>query len=387
MEGRGRDRRVSTDADVVVVGAGVVGLAVAAAAARTGSSVVVLERNEAIAREITSRNSEVVHAGIYYPEGSLKSSLCLAGRRALYQRCEAHGIAHSRTGKLIVATTNDELEVLAAIKQTARENGVELEDQTAVGLRQLEPDVRATGALLSPETGIVDAHGYALSFQAEAESYGASVVLKTEVVGLELQRGVWHVRAQTGAPKASVESQCVTARVVVNAAGLDTTRIALLAGFDVDGCGYRLHYCKGDYFSLAPTSGIALRRLVYPVPVEAGLGIHATLDLGGRIRFGPDTEYVEEPHYRVDASKAIEFAAAVSRYLPAVQPGDLLPDYAGVRPKLSGPGEGFADFVVAEESARGCPGFVNCIGIESPGLTAATAIADRVVALVALVAE
>ncbi len=374
---------MSIDADVVVIGAGVIGLAVAAAAARNGSSVVVLERRGGIARETTSRNSEVVHAGIYYPEQSLKASLCVAGRRALYERCRARGVAHCRTGKLIVATSDDELEVLAGIQRTARANGVELEDRSAAAVRELEPDLRAVGALLSPETGIVDAHAYSLSFQAEAESHGATVVLHTETLAIESHGDVWNVRARPGAPGLAAEPQTVTARVVVNAAGLETSHIAELAGFDVDACGYRLHYCKGDYFSLAPSAPIALRRLIYPVPAQAGLGIHATLDLGGRIRFGPDTEYVDAPCYEVNAAKAHDFAQAVSRYLPAIDAGHLSPDYAGVRPKLAGPGEGFADFVIEEESARGYAGFVNCIGIESPGLTAATAIADRVVSLVA----
>lgn len=376
---------MTRDADVVVVGAGVVGLAVAAAFARAGRSVFVLERNDAIARETTSRNSEVVHAGIYYPAGSLKARLCVAGRRALYARCAERGIAHRRTGKLIVATCQAEEAVLARIQQGAGENGVALEYRDGPAVRRLEPDVVATGGLLSPETGIVDAHAYALSFQAEAEAHGAVVVLRTEVLGIESVAGGFRVEARSGGRPAGGgdgERQRLSAGVVVNAAGLEGTRIAERAGFDVDACGYRLHYCKGDYFSLAPSAPIRLRRLVYPVPVEAGLGIHATLDLGGRIRFGPDTEYVSAPRYDVDPAKAVDFARSVSRYLPAIDASLLSPDYAGIRPRLAGPGAGFADFVVREESQRGRPGFVNCLGIESPGLTAATAIADRVVSLV-----
>ncbi len=368
---------------MVVIGAGVVGLAVAAAAARAGRSVVVLERHDGIARETTSRNSEVIHAGIYYPAGSLKAALCVAGRHALYQRCRERGVPHRRTGKLIVAADGGELAVLERIQRTAAENGVVLEDRDAAAVRRLEPDVHSAGALLSPETGIVDAHAYSLSFLAEAESHGAALVLRTEVQGIERAADVWRVLATSGGPADAGEPFGVTAPVVVNAAGLETGRVAELAGFDLDACGYRLHYCKGDYFSLAPSAPVSLRRLVYPVPVQAGLGTHATLDLGGRIRFGPDTEYVDEIRYDVDPRKATAFAESVSRYLPAVRAEMLSPDYAGIRPKLSGPGEGFADFVLAEESARGRPGFVNCIGIESPGLTAATAIADHVLSLVA----
>jgi L-2-hydroxyglutarate oxidase LhgO len=372
---------VSVGADVVVVGAGVVGLAVAAAASRSGRRVIVLERNEAIARETTSRNSEVIHAGIYYPAGSLKALLCVKGRRDLYQRCRERGVPHRRTGKLIVATNDEELAVLEGIQRTALANGVELEHRDAAAVRSLEPQVAAVGALLSPETGIVDAHAYSLSFQAEAESHEAMVVLRTEAVAIEESGSDWRVETRSGDPSSGGETESLVAGSVVNAAGLAGTHVAELAGFDADACGYRLHYCKGDYFSLAPSAGVSLTHLVYPVPVQAGLGTHATLDLGGRIRFGPDTEYVDDLRYDVDADKAAGFAEAVARYLPEVRADLLSPDYAGIRPKLAGPGEGFADFVIAEESARGRPGFVNCIGIESPGLTAATAIADRVVEL------
>lgn len=372
---------MSVGADVVVVGAGVVGLAVAAAASRSGRRVIVLERNEAIARETTSRNSEVIHAGIYYPAGSLKALLCVKGRRDLYQRCRERGVPHRRTGKLIVATNDEELAVLEGIQRTALANGVELEHRDAAAVRSLEPQVAAVGALLSPETGIVDAHAYSLSFQAEAESHEAMVVLRTEAVAIEESGSDWRVETRSGDPSSGGETESLVAGSVVNAAGLAGTHVAELAGFDADACGYRLHYCKGDYFSLAPSAGVSLTHLVYPVPVQAGLGTHATLDLGGRIRFGPDTEYVDDLRYDVDADKAAGFAEAVARYLPEVRADLLSPDYAGIRPKLAGPGEGFADFVIAEESARGRPGFVNCIGIESPGLTAATAIADRVVEL------
>ena len=369
-------------ADVVVIGAGVIGLAVAAAAARAGNTVIVLERHDGIAREISSRNSEVVHAGIYYPAGSLKAELCVAGREALYARCHERGVPHRRTGKLVVATDDEERGALEAIQRSARANGVELFYRDSAAVSVLEPEVRAVGALLSPETGIVDAHAYALSFQAEADAYGAVLALLTEVIAIDAVSGGWRLEAHSGSHGGPRERQRLSAPVVVNAAGLAGTRVAGLAGFDVDACGYRLQFCKGDYFSLAPSAPISLRHLIYPVPVQAGLGIHATLDLGGRIRLGPDTQYVDELGYAVDPAKAGEFARLVSRYLPAVTAARLSPDYAGIRPKLAGPGEGFADFVVQEESARGKPGFVNCIGIESPGLTAATAIADRVVSLI-----
>jgi L-2-hydroxyglutarate oxidase LhgO len=366
------------DADVAIVGAGVVGLAAAAALARSGRSVVVLERNRAVALETSSRNSEVVHAGIYYPAGSLKAELCRTGREALYRRCQAHRIPHRRIGKLIVATSADEVTVLERIQATAAANRVPLELLEADAVRRLEPDVRALAALVSPESGIVDAQAYARSFLAEAESEGALLALETDVLGLEQSSGVWTLRARSGASR---ELQSLRCSAVVNAAGLRGDWIAELAGLDVDACGYRLHFCKGDYFSLAPGAALSLSRLIYPVPAQAGLGIHATIDLGGRVRLGPDAEFVPEPGYAVDPGKAPLFARAAGRYLPALRSEWLAPDYAGVRPKLAGPGVAFADFVVREEARAGLPGLVSCIGIESPGLTAASAIADRVVEL------
>jgi L-2-hydroxyglutarate oxidase LhgO len=370
---------MALDADVVVVGAGVVGLACAAGLARAGRSVLVLERNGRIAEETTSRNSEVVHAGIYYPQGSLKALLCVEGRRALYARCQRLGVPHRRLGKLIVASEPAELDALEGIRARARANGVELALLDAAAVRSLEPQLRAEAALHSPETGIVDAMALSLSYAAEAEAHDAVILLRTEALELSARAGGWRVIAR-GADGETAKIACAA---VVNAAGLASDRVAERAGFDLAARGYRLHPCKGDYFALAPAAPVRVSRLVYPVPVTAGLGIHATLDLGGRIRFGPDTEYVEQPTYAVDPHKAEAFAEVIRRYLPGVRAEWLTPDYAGVRPKLAGPGEAFRDFVVAEESAAGFPAFVNCIGIESPGLTASPAIADRVVALLA----
>lgn len=367
------------DFDVVIVGGGVVGLAAAAALGRAGAAVLVLERHSEIARETTSRNSEVVHAGIYYPPDSLKAELCRAGREALYPRCEARGVPFRRIGKLIVASEEQELPALARIEASAAANGVALEPLDAAQVHRLEPEVRAVAALLSPETGIVDAHAYALSFLAEAEAHGVVLARETTVEALEPNPGGWAVVARSARRAGQAgDLQRLTCRGVVNAAGLDSDRVAGLAGLDVEAASYRLHYCKGDYFALAPGAGVSISRLIYPIPDEAGLGIHATLDLNGRVRFGPDTEFVSRVTYHVDPAKGPIFAAAAARYLPKIRAAHLSPDSAGVRPKLSGPGEGFADFVVCEESARGLPGLVNCIGIESPGLTAASAIADRV---------
>jgi L-2-hydroxyglutarate oxidase LhgO len=245
-------------------------------------------------------------------------------------------------------------------------------------LSRLEPEVRALEALLSAESGIVDAHRLCESFAAEAESRGAQLLLHSEVVAIDALARGYRVAAVTGG-----ERSAVTCAAVVNAAGLASDAIAELAGLDVDTRGLRLHLCKGDYFSLAPGRKLPLSHLVYPIPSGPGLGIHATLDLAGRVRFGPDAEYVETVSYDVDAGKAALFAAALSRFLPEVEAGWLVAEGAGIRPRLAGPGEPFRDFAVFEASSAGLPGFVNLIGIESPGLTAAPAIAERVVALLA----
>jgi L-2-hydroxyglutarate oxidase LhgO len=369
---------MSRDVDAIVVGGGVVGLAAAAALAAAGRSVVVLERNAGLALEVTARSSEVIHAGIYYPEGSLKAALCVSGRERLYARCAQLSIPHRRLGKLIVATDPAETAVLESLRARGTANGAPgLEVLDGAGVARLEPAVRAVAGLLSPATGIVDARALALSFAAEAEAHGAVLVPRGEVVAVEPRPGGYRVESAGG----DGERSAVLCAAVVNAAGLAADALASLAGIDVDAAGYRLHPCKGDYFALAPGAPVSVSRLVYPVPGTAGLGIHATRDLGGRIRFGPDAEYVDRAHFDVDPAKAGRFGAAVRRYLPDVRDEWLSPDTAGVRPKLAGPGEAFRDFVVREESAAGLPGFVNLLGIESPGLTAAPAIGLRVASL------
>jgi len=369
---------MSTDTDVVVVGAGVIGLATAAALARCGRSVIIVERNPSVAQGITARNSEVIHAGIYYPTGSLKATLCVAGRKMLYARCAERNIPHRNIGKLIVATEASEVPALEALRERGLANGVTgLEIIGPEEVNRSEPDVRCEAALVSPETGIVDAHALSLSFLAEAESFGAQLALCAEVVAIERSSPGYRVRARDSSG-ASSEVECAA---VVNAAGLGSDVLAACAGFDVDACGYRLRPCKGDYFALPPACGLRVSRLLYPVPSDVGLGIHITIDLAGRMRLGPDAEYVDAVRYEVDESKREAFARAVRRYLPTLDAASLTPDFAGVRPKLFGSGEPFRDFAVREESEAGFPAFVNLIGIESPGLTAAPAIAQRVVEL------
>jgi L-2-hydroxyglutarate oxidase LhgO len=362
-----------------VIGAGVVGLACAAVLARRGLSVVVLERHRRTGQETSSRNSGVIHAGLYYPTGSAKARLGVAGRELVYARCAREGLAHRNCGKILVATDDAECAKLETIYKQATINGagdVRLIDRAEVA--RLEPAVRAIAGLVSPRTGIVDPHALMDSYQREAESHDATLVLDHAVITLERRGAGWHVRARSG----SGEEHELHAAWVVNSAGLEASRIAELAGLDVDALGYRQRPCKGDYFRLAAKHARIANHLIYPVPVHAGLGIHITFDLDGKVTSGPDTEYIDELRYDVDPAKAARFGAALRRYLPGVSDGDLSPDYAGIRPKLQGPGDPFRDFVIEEASAHGAPGLVNLLGIESPGLTASEAIANVVSTLV-----
>jgi L-2-hydroxyglutarate oxidase LhgO len=345
--------------------------------------VVVIERQAGPGRGVSSRNSEVIHAGLYYPAGSLKARCCVEGRALLYERCEREGVPYRRIGKLVVACDGDEAGALADIERLARENGagdVRLVDRDEIA--RLEPRVSATAALWSPETGIVDAHALVSSYQAELESAGGTVVLNTELVGLERRGDRWCASTRSAAGSTEGERFDLEVPWVVNAAGLDADGVAALAGVDVDDAGWRQHPCKGDYFSVAPALGALTEHLVYPMPVPGGLGVHVTLDLGGRYRLGPDVEWVDQLDYTVDPAKAETFAAAARRYLPEILASDLSPDFAGIRPKLQSAGGAFRDFAIEEGSARGAPGLVSLLGIESPGLTAAASIARLVAAQV-----
>ncbi len=366
------------DVDVVIVGGGALGLACAARLAARGESVVLLERNARLAQETSSRNSGVVHAGLYYPSGSWKARLCTQGRALLYARARRESIPHRQLGKLVVACNPAEVPKLESMHAQGQANGT-------LGLRMLdrrealalEPNLRALAALYSPETGIVDAHALVASYRSQASAHGAQLILHTLVTAIERQPDGYRVVAR--APDAQTHS--IVARRVVNAAGLFASQLARLAGVPIDQLGYTQHFCKGAYFQLAPRLRGLVKHLVYPLPVSAGLGIHLTLDMGGTLRAGPDAHYVSAPAYDVDPSQRALFGAALRRYVPQVQDDDLTPDFAGVRPKLQAPGEGFRDFVIEEASAHGLPGLVNLLGIESPGLTASEAIALRVAEL------
>ncbi len=366
------------DTGVAVVGAGVVGLAVAARLAGAGREVVLLERHPRHGQETSSRNSEVIHGGMYYPSGSLKARLCVEGNRRLYAFCAAHGVAHRRTGKIITAAVPGETAALDALLERGRANGVEMERITAARAREMEPNVRSVGALWSPNTGIVSAHELMDALLHEATAAGCTFQPRAEVTGLARGGGAWRVETVSGT---AVES--FTAERVVNAAGLEADTLAARAGIDVDAVGYRQHFWKGSYFAVRPAKAGLVSRLVYPVPTQVSLGVHAVVGLDGRLRFGPDADYVPDRRvdYAVDEGKRSAFAASIRHIVPAVADEDLSPDMAGIRAKLQPPGGPVRDFVIAEESARGLPGLVNLVGIDSPGLTSALAIADEVARL------
>ena len=363
------------DTSVTVVGAGVVGLAVAARLAPRSRDLVLLERRGRHGTEQSSRNSEVIHGGMYYPTGSWKARLCVEGNRRLYEFCADHDVPHRRIGKVITAVEDEELGQLETILARGRANGVELRFLGAREMAELEPHVRSVGALFSPNTGIVSAHGLMDALLAQARDAGATAQFRAEVTALERTGDGWRVTCGRGA-----ESESFTSETVVNAAGLGSDEISALAGIDVDAAGYRLHYCKGDYFAVAPRKAGLVKRLVYPVPGHVSLGVHAVVGLDGRLRFGPDAAYLEgrDCRYDVDEGKRAAFGEAVRRLVPAIADEDLTPDTSGIRSKLQRAGDPMRDFVIADESARGLPGFVNLVGIESPGLTSCLAIAEEV---------
>ena len=359
-------------ADCVVVGAGVVGLACARALALCGRDVVVLEEEGAIGSGSSSRNSEVIHAGIYYPHGSLKAAACVEGRRRLYAYCADKGVAHNKCGKLIVANDETQVALMGDLLAFAQANGVEnIAWIDAEAAHALEPALSCRGALFSRETGIIDSHGYMLSLQGDLEDAGGMIAFETAVLGGAVTRDGIVLRARSQGAEMEF-----LARWVVNSAGLSAG--ALLAA--VDGFPARfapdVRYAKGNYFSLSGPSPFS--RLVYPAPEPGGLGVHLTLDLAGHARFGPDVEWVDTLDYDVDPGRGDRFYAEIRKYWPGLPDGALAPAYAGVRPKLAGPGEPAADFRIDGPAVHGVPGLVNLLGIESPGLTASLVLAQLV---------
>jgi len=363
--------------DAVVIGAGVVGLAVARELANAGREVLILEAESHFGTQTSSRNSEVIHAGIYYPTASLKARLCVQGREMLYRYCIERGVPHRQIGKVLVASTEDERTVLAKYAHQAAINGVMLEPLDSAGVRSLEPEVKAVSGLWSPSTGIIDSHSLMLALLGDAQARDAMLVVQTPVTGVRVvDRGF---ELSTG----GADPMRLCCRMLVNSAGLAAQQMAA----SIEGLAPQhvppAYYAKGHYFSLAARAPFT--HLVYPMPDEAGLGIHVTLDLAGRCKFGPDvTRWLSAPDYVFEDGLEPRFAAAIRRYWPGLPDGALQPDYTGVRPKVSGPGQAAGDFVLQGPGTHGVPGLVNLFGIESPGLTASLAIAREVASMLGL---
>lgn len=360
-----------------IVGAGVIGLAVADHLSAQYQGILLIEKNTSFGQEISSRNSEVIHAGIYYPPEFLKAKFCVQGNKALYRACEERNIPHRRIGKLIIAVNSDETTQLLAIKENAAKNGVS--DLLWLSRKEIdarEPEIKAEAVLFSPSTGIIDSHSLMKSLLTAAQSRGATVAFNSECTAVRQNSSGYEVEINRGEYRFQTKT-------LINAAGLHSDKVAAMAGIDIDSAGCRLRYCKGSYFWASPAP--RLHHLVYPAPPKTieYLGLHATIDLSGRVRFGPDLEYVDALDYTVDEGRTELFLQSVRSYIPGIKPGSLMPDMCGIRPKLHGPGEPNRDFVITDEAPRGLPGLINLIGIESPGLTSCLPIAQYTASLLA----
>ena len=360
------------EVEITIIGAGVIGLAIADKLSDSFNNIVVLEKNNSYGQEISSRNSEVIHAGIYYDYGSLKARLCVEGVDCLYRICDKYSIPHKKTGKLIIATEKTELKLLEDFFKKGKKNGArdivlfEKKDIT-----KMESNTNAIAAIYSPRTGIIDSHSLMKHFLNMAEDKGVLVSYNSDVILLTKEKAGYVVGVKQ-------DNYHFKSKVVINCAGLLADYIAGLTGIDLEKNDYRIKLCKGSYFAYAKASPV--RRLIYPLPHEelSGLGIHVTLDLGSRLRFGPDAEYVQSINYDVDSNKRDIFFEGASKIITNLEKDEFVPDMAGIRPKLQGPGENVRDFVIAHEADKGYPGLINLIGIESPGLTASPAIAKVV---------
>ncbi len=366
--------------ELVIIGGGVVGLACAMVASESGIETILIEKHNNFGIETSSRNSEVIHSGIYYPENTLKAKLCVEANRNLYDWCEKYNIPHRRTGKFIIAIDDSELPELLKLYEQAKVNGVEgieLVDESII--KGEEPNIKAIAALWSPNTGIIDSHSLMNSYFQLAKEKGALFAFNHQVIGIKRYKSSYLLEVKDiGGNIFEIES-----KYIINSAGLNSDEIASLAGIDIKEAGYVLYYCKGSYFRLKPSKKGIVRHLIYPVPPAnmTSLGIHVTLDLMGYVKFGPDVEYLNNriKDYKVDEQAKEKFFLSVSRYLNNIEPDDLLPDQAGIRAKLQGPGMPYRDFIIKEESQRGLPGFINLIGIDSPGLTCSLEIAKLAV--------
>jgi L-2-hydroxyglutarate oxidase LhgO len=365
-------------ADVTIIGGGVIGLAIADEIARDGKGVYILEKNDSFGLEQSSRNSEVIHAGIYYEKDSLKTRLCLEGNGLLYELCRKNGIACKKCGKMIAATNEAEAAELEKLYQRGKDNGVPLKMLSRTEMRRLEPNIKGISAFLSPTTGVIDSYALMRYFLGEARGKGAEVAYKTEAIGITKISGGYEVKVNDPSGICSF-----TTRLLINCAGLNSDRVAEMAGIDINKANYNLHWCKGEYYSVSGGKNKLINELIYPVPMAISVGVHVCLDVDWRLRLGPLFYYVDKAGYAVnDARKTELLSSSMMKILPFIEPDDLEPDSSGIMAMLQAEGEGFRDFVIRHEDERGLPGFINLVGIESPGLTASPAIARQVSRLV-----
>ncbi len=361
--------------DILIIGAGVIGLAIAERLSSSGKDIILVEKNDGFGRETSSRNSEVIHAGMYYPENSLKASLCVEGNRMLYELCEEKSIPYRKTGKIIIAANDEEIEKINNIYEQGRLNGVEeLELLTKTEIKNIEPFVNGKMGIYSPETGIVDTHQLMKYLEQNSKSNGVIIAYNCRVEAISREAANFAIDICD----ADDEIMHIQSSIVINAAGLSSDRIAEFSGIDINAACYKLYPCKGEYFSVSGRHKGKLKHLVYPIPSSISLGIHTVLNLDKSIKLGPNAFFIDTIDYKVDPSHQEEFYYSVSKFLPFIGYDDLSPDMAGIRPKLQKEGDDFHDFVIAEESTKAMPGFINLIGIDSPGLTACLSIAEKV---------
>jgi L-2-hydroxyglutarate oxidase LhgO len=368
------------DAEITIIGAGVIGLAIAERASGNTRNVFVIEKHPTFGQETSSRNSEVIHAGIYYPKDSLKAKLCVEGKSLLYDYCKKYEIPFKNCGKLIVATDDKEIAVIDGIKNTAAGNGVDLEIFDRNRIKELEPEVFALKALFSPTTGIIDSHSLMKRFETNILINGGQIVYGSEVTGIRKTDEGYEISILD----ADKNNFSFTSRMIINSAGLTSDKISEMAGMKDERLS--IHFCKGEYFRIKPPKNRLLNRLVYPVPHTnlEGIGIHVTIDMGGGVKLGPDVTYLESNvyDYSLNPEKQEAFWKSARKFLPFLEIDDIAPEMAGIRPKTQKPGEPVRDFYISEESERGNPGFINLIGMESPGLTSCIAIANHVMTLI-----
>jgi L-2-hydroxyglutarate oxidase LhgO len=369
------------DADITIIGAGVVGLAIAENVSKTHNNVFLIEKHTSFGQETSSRNSEVIHAGIYYTKDSLKARLCVEGKWMIYDYCKKYDIPFNNCGKLIVATSEEEISVIEGIRLTALKNGVDdLSFLEREQISELEPNIFALKALFSPSTGIVDSHSLMKQYETNSYNNGCQIVYGSEVTGIsQIENGY-----KIDLSDADKKNYSFTTRIIINSAGLTSDKVSEMVGISDD--SLKILFCKGEYFRINPPKNRLINRLVYPVPDQnmEGIGIHVTIDMGGGVKLGPDVKYLESNiyDYKVTASKQEAFYKSVKKFLPFLEFDDIAPEMAGIRPKIQKPGEPLRDFYIMEETSRGYPGFINLIGMESPGLTSSIAIAKYVNGLI-----